>query len=78
MLIEASKSLGTVFKYAGKLIAKGLEWLGSFVSKRVEPAEAIEVSDDTKKMINTSVEASNKILEITSEQFAAVFRVAKK
>ena len=70
--------MGSGLKLVGKILAKGLEVLGSFISKRVEPSEAIEVSDDTKKLIKTSVEASNKVLEITSEQFAAIFRVARK
>lgn len=51
--------------------------MGSLIAKKVEPADAIHVSEDSKQLIKKSVGASEKLLQITTDQVAALFRVAK-
>lgn len=43
-------------------MAKGLEYLGVFFAKRVEPCETIVLSQQSKDLINQSLEGSNKLL----------------
>lgn len=58
------------------ILSKGLEALGSFISTKIDPAEAIAVSPETKVMIEKSVSTSKKLLEFSTEKIANIFRLA--
>lgn len=65
-LLDASKSLSKFLAAAGLMLSKGLEALGSYFSKKIDPSEQINISPTTKVMIEKSVGASKKLLEYST------------
>lgn len=77
-LLDASKTFSNFLASAGMMLSKGLEMLGGYLSKKIDPSESVRLSPTTKILIEKSVGASKKLLEYSTEKFAGVFRVATK
>ena len=75
-LIDASKSFSKFLSAAGLMLSKGLEALGNYFSKKIDPAEQINISPTTKVLIDKSVGASKKLLEFSTQKIAGIFRLA--
>lgn len=61
---------------AGGLISKGLQYIGQFLSKRVDQSKPINVTPETRLMIEKSVGKSKNFLDLSTEKFAGLFRMA--
>jgi hypothetical protein len=70
-------SKGLVF--TGKVLSKGFEKLGGFLSKKVEPAEnSVKISDSSKNNVDLAKKTTKNVLTFTSTQVAALFRFGKE
>ena len=66
MFVGASKQVNKGLKFAGGVLSKGFDSLGSFISKRVEKEEDKEVSADTKQNMKKIKEATKGVLGFAS------------